>query len=70
MPRWIGLSKNVNKLITIWHKRKLQSTMKKIVGYRMTINPDMFSLLEKNVIVCNLNYVLIVGIIVGTKLKR
>lgn len=70
MPRWIGLSKNVNKLITIWHKRKLQSTMKKIMGYRMTINPDMFSLLEKNVIVCNLNYVLIVGIIVGTKLKR
>lgn len=70
MPRWIGLSKNVNKLITIWHKSKLQSTMKKIMGYRMTINPDMFSLLEKNVIVCNLNYVLIVGIIVGTKLKR
>lgn len=70
MPRWIGRSKNVNKLITIWHKRKLQSTMKKIMGYRMTINPDMFSLLEKNVIVCNLNYVLIVGIIVGTKLKR
>lgn len=70
MPRWIGLSKNVNKLITIWHKRKLQSTMKKIMGYRMTINPDMFSLLEKNVIVCNLNYVLIVGIIAGTKLKR
>lgn len=38
--------------------------------YRMAINPDMFSLLEKNVMVCNLNYAMIVGIIVGTKLKR